>query len=349
MPKEEELVQVVTMDDYDTTHLEQIHANVERANLTVQPGVLQEEIKLKELDLDPFIRRAVYTDEDRAAVLKEMVKACEDIGFLVIKNHGVPTELIEKMYAGSTEFFRNSSAEEKAKLKSHIPRRGYMMSEDQQSEGVVVAPPPGGDIPDSQFIPKISSFEKDVNEYYSAMASLETLLLKMIAEGLNIDPEAMVNNVGNHKGLLQLNYYRKLNQKHDFEERNLGGHTDWGPLTILTQGTPGLHVLKDEKWYRVVTPRDKFVINLGDAMNRWTNGKFASTIHCVRCEDDVDRLSIPYFVAQAVDPSDTRPLIPLVKTGEDATFSEGSYFDFIQKKGIAFYAYSMKMAQTSKM
>lgn len=342
-------VQVVTLDEYDTRHLEQTAKLIEEANSQVKPDAEQEEIHLKELDLDPFVRTDQYTDQDREKVCAEMVKACEEIGFLVIKNHGVPQELVENMLTFVETFFRTFPLEEKQKSASDEPRRGYVFAENKQSEGLIIAPRPGEEKPSTQHYPKLEGFEECMNKYYAAMASLEKVLLKVIAKSLGIDEASMVNNIGSHKGLCQLNYYRKLSDKHRFEEREMGGHTDWGPLTILVQGTPGLHVLKDHKWHRVNTGRDKFVVNLGDAMNRWTNGRFASTIHCARLYDDVDRVSIPYFVAQAMDPSDTRPLVPLVKCGEDATFKEGSFFDFIQQKGNAFYAYVAKQAAEAKV
>merc|ERR1711939_1271022 len=61
-------------------------------------------------------------------------------------------------------------------------------------------------------------------------------------------------------------------------------HTDYGTLTILRPGGPGLQVKKDnedDSWQDVPLVPDCFVINLGDLMRRWTNEKWVSTLHRV--------------------------------------------------------------------
>jgi isopenicillin N synthase-like dioxygenase len=58
-----------------------------------------------------------------------------------------------------------------------------------------------------------------------------------------------------------------------------GAHTDYGALTILNAEEPGLQVLRHDpedrnrtQWYSVPLVPGAFVINLGDLMQRWTNG-----------------------------------------------------------------------------
>mmetsp|Transcript_92697 Transcript_92697/g.207560 ORF Transcript_92697/g.207560 Transcript_92697/m.207560 type:complete len:150 (-) Transcript_92697:118-567(-) len=61
-------------------------------------------------------------------------------------------------------------------------------------------------------------------------------------------------------------------------------HTDYGTLTILRSGGPGLQVSKDRDqptWHDVPFVQDGFVINLGDLMRRWTNDRWSSTLHRV--------------------------------------------------------------------
>ena len=64
-----------------------------------------------------------------------------------------------------------------------------------------------------------------------------------------------------------------------------GAHTDYGSLTILKSGGPGLQVAKDvdgePSWVNVPHVPSGFVINLGDLMRRWTNDRWSSTLHRV--------------------------------------------------------------------
>ena len=66
-----------------------------------------------------------------------------------------------------------------------------------------------------------------------------------------------------------------------------GAHTDYGTVTaLLTSDAPGglpggLEVLVDDRWTAAPVVADSFVINLGDAMARWTNDRWRSTLHRV--------------------------------------------------------------------
>ena len=59
-------------------------------------------------------------------------------------------------------------------------------------------------------------------------------------------------------------------------DRGIAGqaHTDWGPLTILVQGGPGLEVISNGEWRAVPALPGTFVVNVGDIMERLSNGRF---------------------------------------------------------------------------
>ena len=54
------------------------------------------------IDLGPFL---AGTADDRARVATEIGKACRDIGFFYVTNHGVPQTLIDAVFAQSKRFF----------------------------------------------------------------------------------------------------------------------------------------------------------------------------------------------------------------------------------------------------
>lgn len=47
----------------------------------------------------------------RCMLIDEMVKACEDLGFFKVINHGVPMEVVKKMEAACLTFFSLPSGE----------------------------------------------------------------------------------------------------------------------------------------------------------------------------------------------------------------------------------------------
>ena len=73
-------------------------------------------------------------------------------------------------------------------------------------------------------------------------------------------------------------------------------HTDYGLLTILLQDDAGgLEVRSRSRWVPAPPLADSFVCNIGDMLDRMTQGRFRSTPHRVRNPAPRDRLSFPFF------------------------------------------------------
>ena len=64
------------------------------------------------IDLAPFFSG---TDEGKRLVADQVKNACENIGFFVVTNHGVPDDLVSRMVALSRSYF-DLPREEKMKL-----------------------------------------------------------------------------------------------------------------------------------------------------------------------------------------------------------------------------------------
>lgn len=82
-----------------------------------------------------------------------------------------------------------------------------------------------------------------------------------------------------------------------------GEHTDYGMIALLvTDGTPGLQVLlKSGQWIDVPHRKGAFVVNLGDMLERWSNGLFCSTPHRVLTQGLSERYSVPFFYEPTFD------------------------------------------------
>ena len=86
-----------------------------------------------------------------------------------------------------------------------------------------------------------------------------------------------------------------------------GAHTDWGMLTLLaTDDQPGLQLWERQpgasateadsgRWLSVPPVPGAFIVNLGDMLERWTNGRYRSTLHRVVNTTGRPRYSIPLF------------------------------------------------------
>lgn len=81
--------------------------------------------------------------------------------------------------------------------------------------------------------------------------------------------------------------------------RIVGDHTDFGGVTVLLQepDREGLEVWypPTETWIPVPVKENTFVINMGDVMQKWTNGYYRSARHRVITYSEKRRYSVPFF------------------------------------------------------
>jgi isopenicillin N synthase-like dioxygenase len=78
-----------------------------------------------------------------------------------------------------------------------------------------------------------------------------------------------------------------------------GEHTDYGCITLLlTDSTPNaLQVFSHDgaTWITANPIPGAFVVNIGDMIERWTNGEWMSTKHRVIHRGEEFRVSVPFF------------------------------------------------------
>lgn len=125
----------------------------------------------------------------------------------------------------------------------------------------------------------------------------------------------------------QVRFIKAPPQPVDDRRTALGQHTDFGSVTVLFNRLGGLQVLppgEDAEWVYVRPLPGHAVVNLGDAMVKFTNGLFRSNIHRVvappGAQGDSTRYSLVYFarpedsvMLRRVDGSD---LIPPIGDGQ---------------------------------
>jgi isopenicillin N synthase-like dioxygenase len=82
----------------------------------------------------------------------------------------------------------------------------------------------------------------------------------------------------------------------------VGAHTDYGLLTLLQQdAVGGLQVLNRERWLDVRPLADSLVCNVGDMLERLTNGRYLSALHRAKNLSARERLSMVLFLDPAFD------------------------------------------------
>jgi isopenicillin N synthase-like dioxygenase len=142
-----------------------------------------------------------------------------------------------------------------------------------------------------------------LESYITSAHSIVTFVLDLLNEHLQF-PKSTLANLHRLHALSgdQVRFIKAPPQPMDDKHMALGEHTDFGSVTILFNRQGGLQVLppgKTAEWCYVRPLPGHAVINLGDAMVKFTNGLLRSNIHRVvsppGAQANTTRYSLFYF------------------------------------------------------
>lgn len=241
------------------------------------------------------------------SIANQIRAACEQIGFFAITHHNINDFTIKRAWDSSRAFFDLSIEEKQQSMSENTTEYpyGYEQSEsltrgkarddapseknekDKQDdkngesfpdlkETFAIGPSHADSgMPARRFPEEPREFMSTIQDYYTAMEDLASRLLRLFAIALELPPDWFQDKFDRHQSALRLLNYPNLDDGLEPAPGQLraGAHTDYGALTILKSGGPGLQVLLKDEWINVPFLEDAFVINVGDLMQRWTNGK----------------------------------------------------------------------------
>ena len=280
----------------------------------------------------PAISLAEFLDGDadrRRRVACEVDDCCRSVGFLVIRDHGVPRQTIERAWRAARAFF-DLPLETKLRARAGDPGnpRGYFPAESETlartldidtppdvkesfSSGPPTPPRGLADVDDFDFFygPNIwptepASFRAAWSDYYAAMEQLGGRIMQLFAAALDLDVDYFAAFHSHHVSALRALNYPPVGETLRPGQRPAGEHSDYGSVTILKPDpdVAGLEVRMPSGTWRAA-PRidDGFLVNIGDMLMRWSNGQFRSTPHRVVNTSGRERYSFPMFVAANYD------------------------------------------------
>ncbi len=266
------------------------------------------------IDLTGFGRGDMALD---ASVAEAIRHACEDRGFMYVVGHGVPQETLDALRAASEAFFALPDTDKHVVGKEHSTcNRGYEPLAAQTLEPG--APPDqkesyyiGVDLPEddprvvagkfnhgpNQWPLQPESFKPAAEAYFTHMLAFGEKLMQGMALSLDLPRDYFSGFTTDPMGTLRLLHYPPQRANAAPDEKGCGAHTDFGGLTLLWQDeVGGLEVLdKDGGWVAAPPIMGAYVVNLGDMIQRWTNGRYKSTEHRVINRSGRERYSIPFF------------------------------------------------------
>lgn len=244
-------------------------------------------------------------------VASEVDQACREIGFFLVKGHGVDSRLIEDTFAASDLFFQQPEAEKRKIIQpaKHIGR-GYTpiagetlaltlpgeKTAGDLKEMVDMGPVDVGDtayyknaesgsfFADNLWPSYPPGFRPTMELYYRQLNSLADDLMALFATALDLPRDHFAGHLDKSISALRVICYPEQHEAPVPGQLRSGAHTDYGTLTILTSSNAvgGLQAKhRDGYWVDVTPEPGSFVINIGDAMEIWTNDRWVSTLHRV--------------------------------------------------------------------
>ena len=268
----------------------------------------------------PSVDLADFTEgnkETKAAFVKELGKAFEEIGFVAVKNHGLSDALCAELYAQVKGFFTLSKEEKEAyEIEGLAGQRGYVSFGKEhaknKNEGdlkefwhfgqtVEDNDPIKEEYPDNVQVNELPKFNAVGREVYQKLEITGRDMLRAIALHLNLDENYFDAKIHNGNSILRPIHYPPITHEPKDAVR-AAEHEDINLITLLMGASAdGLQVLnKSGEWISVTALPDQIVVNVGDMLQRLTNNKLKSTTHRVvnppREKWGTSRYSIPFFL-----------------------------------------------------
>ncbi|KAI1488479.1 2og-Fe oxygenase family protein [Biscogniauxia mediterranea] len=270
------------------------------------------------------------SQEVRKSIANQIYKACHECGFFYIKNHGIPEDVTRQVFALLKRFF---ALDLDTKMDAHIQKnpaiRGYepMLETklDPRTQGDIKEAFSMGDCviePEQNFTGKTGQrspphitqpqniwpkdapwWREGLYAYYNHILPLSMKLVKLFALAFDL-PETAFDRFFKFPitGMRAL-YYPPTPVDRDSASVGLGAHSDFSWLTLVLQDeVPALEVLnQDGIWIDAPPQPNTFVCNVGQYLERQTNGRFPATVHRVRNLTGLERYSLPFFLTMDPD------------------------------------------------
>ena len=254
---------------------------------------------------------------DPTAFAASIGHSFEDYGFAIVRDHGIPQALIDRAEQQARAFF---ALPEETKRHYLVPggggARGYTSFGVETAKGAQAHDLKefwhvGRELPEGHpfaammaanvWPAEVPGFRDTFLELYDTFDRVGLVVLRAIARYLAIDEEYFTDTVRDGNSVLRLLHYPPQAEPTGNHIR-AGAHEDINTITLLLGADEaGLELkTKDGRWIPVSPRQGELVINIGDMLQRLTNGRLRSTSHRVinPAPDRAShaRYSMPFFL-----------------------------------------------------
>ncbi|MBA2771561.1 MAG: isopenicillin N synthase family oxygenase [Sphingomonas sp.] len=256
-------------------------------------------------------------DRNPDGFAQELGQSFEEYGFAIVRDHGISQDLIERAEQKAKAFF---ALPEEVKHSYLIPggggARGYTAFGVETAKGAqahdlkefwhVGRELPAGHkyrevMGDNVWPAEVADFRDIFLLLYDAFDAAGLKVLAAIARFLEVDEDYFADTVRDGNSVMRLLHYPPVDKPTGNHIR-AGAHEDINTITLLLGAEEaGLELkTRDGRWLPVSPKHGELVVNIGDMLQRLTNGRLRSTSHRVvnPAPDRASkaRYSMPFFL-----------------------------------------------------
>ena len=291
---------------------------------------------------------------DPKGVAKLLHEASQKLGFIYIKGHGIPEEVIDSARAGAYEFFGQTESV-KADVKVTAKHRGWLgqggakmkdgakadlkesfiwghedddralMDHDLRGENIWPA--------------ELPHMSQQAMAYFQHAHKVAHHLMRGFALGLDLDEDFFLKTASRPLSRASYVYYPAQPADLGSSQFGVGPHTDFGVLTVLCQDSVGGLQVEDASgdWIQAPPIEGTLIVNVADLLSRWTDGAYKSTPHRVVNSSGKKRLSI----VLAFDPNpetviDAKDVFGNQHVSQETATTCGEYLTWRFEKAFAY-------------
>jgi len=255
---------------------------------------------------DPFSASA-------QAVIAELLQACHQTGFVYLTGHGIDPGLDAALFEVANAFFRLPLEERQSlAIANSAAFRGYTTLGDERTNGLAdwreqldlgpeQAAPSDPDVPEwhklrgpNQWPASLPEMQSTVLAWMDQIEALGVTAARALALGLG-QPIDHFDDGFLPESDAHLKIIRYPERPDPAADQGVGTHHDTGVLTFIVSDGLGLQVETDDGFVDAAPVPGAYLMNLGEMLQRATNGYLKATPHRVVSPTVGARISIAFF------------------------------------------------------
>ena len=232
-------------------------------------------------------------------IADELGRSFAEYGFGVVRDHGISQDLIDRAETLSREFFAlPTDVKQRYRIEGGGGARGYTPFGTEKAKDANVHDlkefwhvgrelPAGHELSEymqpNVWPDEVDGFRETFRELYNAFDTAGGRVLEAIALHLDLPQDFFAPTVRDGNSVMRLLHYPPVEGGMAKGAIRAAAHGDINTITLLLGAEEaGLELLtRQGEWLAVAPPEGALVVNIGDMLDRLTNGRLRSTKHRV--------------------------------------------------------------------